>query len=52
MTAATDTGLVPMRVSKQVRDQEWQASLQAERAYQVLVAHWQQKKAPNIRGTS
>ena len=38
--------------SKQVRDQEWQASLQAERAYQVLVAHWQQKKPANIRGSA
>lgn len=30
--------------SKQVRDQERQAAEQAERAYQVLVSHWQQKR--------
>lgn len=36
--------------SKQVRDQEWRAAEQAERAYQVLVAHWQQKKPATARG--
>jgi len=38
--------------SKQVRDQEWQAAQQAERAYQILVAQWQQKKPATIRGSA
>jgi hypothetical protein len=29
--------------SKQISDQKRQAAEQAERAYQLLVAHWQQK---------
>jgi transposase len=36
--------------SKQRRDQERQAAEQAERAYQVLVAHWQQKKPAAAQG--
>jgi transposase len=38
--------------SKQARDQEWQAAHQAERAYQLLVAHWQQKKPATTRGSA
>ncbi len=38
--------------SKERRDQEWQAAEQAERAYQVLVAHWQQKRPAATRGST
>jgi hypothetical protein len=37
---------------KQVRDHEWHAAEQAERAYQVLVAHWQQKKPTASRSSA
>ena len=43
--------LRPTAASKSAT-RKWQAAQQAERAYQILVAHRQQKKPATIRGSA